>query len=127
MLDQIKRKVNPGGGRGGGVAQFVPSIKNEKVTEVLTEVTALKERQEDIDSKLENMRSENDALWGEVMSLRQKHSQQQKDEPSRQVLSRAQQIRGVVSASQLILLTKQATIGWTFEAWKERQHSKPSS
>jgi len=56
----------------------VPSIKSEKVTEVLSEVGALKERQEDIDNKLENMKSENEALWGEVLSLRQKHNQQQK-------------------------------------------------
>ena len=38
----------------------------------------MKERQEDLDNKLENMRSENEALWGEVLSLRQKHNQQQK-------------------------------------------------
>ena len=79
LLDQIKRKINAGGGRGGGVShQFVPSIKSEKVTEVLSEVGALKERQEEIDNKLDSMRSENEALWGEVLSLRQKHSQQQK-------------------------------------------------
>ena len=81
LLDQIKRKINTGGGRGGGGGvshQFVPSIKSEKVTEVLSEVGALKERQEEIDNKLDSMRSENEALWGEVLSLRQKHSQQQK-------------------------------------------------
>ena len=39
---------------------------------------ALKERQEDLDGKLDSMRSENEALWGEVLSLRQKHNQQQK-------------------------------------------------
>jgi len=32
----------------------------------------------DNDNKLDNMRSENEALWGEVLSLRQKHHQQQK-------------------------------------------------
>jgi len=82
LLGEIKRKVNVGGANkaSGGVfnSQFVPSIRSEKVTEVLSEVGALKERQEDIDNKLENMKSENEALWGEVLSLRQKHNQQQK-------------------------------------------------
>ena len=81
LLGEIKRKVNVGGnGKSGGPidSKFVPSIKSEKVTEVLSEVGALKERQEDIDNKLENMKSENEALWGEVLSLRQKHNQQQK-------------------------------------------------
>merc|ERR1711988_159975 len=76
LLDQIKRKVNPAASK--GVSNFVPSIKSEKVTEVLSEVGVLRERQEDLDSKLDNMRSENEALWGEVLSLRQKHHQQQK-------------------------------------------------
>ena len=81
LLGEIKRKVNVGGAsKASNVfnSQFVPSIKSEKVTEVLSEVGALKERQEDIDNKLENMKSENEALWGEVLSLRQKHNQQQK-------------------------------------------------
>ena len=76
LLDQIKRKVNPAASK--GVNNFVPSIKSEKVTEVLSEVGVLRERQEDLDNKLDNMRSENEALWGEVLSLRQKHHQQQK-------------------------------------------------
>ena len=80
LLGEIKRKVNLAGAKTGSGfnSQFVPSIKSEKVTEVLSEVGALKERQEDIDNKLENMKSENEALWGEVLSLRQKHNQQQK-------------------------------------------------
>ena len=81
LLGEIKRKVNlSGNGKSTGAidSKFVPSIKSEKVTEVLSEVGALKERQEDIDNKLNNMKSENEALWGEVLSLRQKHTQQQK-------------------------------------------------
>jgi len=82
LLGEIKRKVNISGNSkaGAGVfnSQFVPNIKSEKVTEVLSEVGALRERQEDLDNKLENMKSENEALWGEVLSLRQKHNQQQK-------------------------------------------------
>lgn len=78
LLDQIKRKVSVNT-RGPGInQQFIPSIKSEKVNEVLCEVGALKERQEDLDGKLDTMRSENEALWGEVLSLRQKHNQQQK-------------------------------------------------
>ena len=81
LLGEIKRKVNVGGnGKSAGAldSKFVPSIKSEKVTEVLSEVGALKERQEDIDNKLETMKNENEALWGEVHSLRLKHNQQQK-------------------------------------------------
>ena len=44
----------------------------------MCEVGQLKDRQEDLDGKLDTMRNENEALWGEVLSLRQKHSQQQK-------------------------------------------------
>jgi len=77
LLDQIKRKVSVAT-RPGINQQFIPSIKSEKVNEVLCEVGALKERQEDLDGKLDTMRSENEALWGEVLNLRQKHNQQQK-------------------------------------------------
>merc|ERR1719153_231263 len=48
------------------------------VNEVLTEVSLIKDRQEDLDGKLDTMKNENEALWREVLSLRQKHTQQQK-------------------------------------------------
>ncbi len=38
----------------------------QQVTEVLSEVSVLKDRQEDTDAKLENMKMENEALWQEV-------------------------------------------------------------
>jgi len=95
LLDQIKRKVSVAAARPG---VFLPSIKSEKVTgdwvtvntvntagspstgvnEVLTEVSLIKDRQEDLDGKLDTMKNENEALWREVLSLRQKHTQQQK-------------------------------------------------
>lgn len=75
LLDQIKRKVSAATQRPG---VFLPSIKSEKVNEVLTEVSLIKDRQEDIDGKLDTMKNENEALWREVLSLRQKHTQQQK-------------------------------------------------
>ena len=49
--------------------------EHELVGELLSQ---LKEGQEEVDGKLDSMRSENEALWGEVLSLRQKHNQQQK-------------------------------------------------
>jgi len=95
LLDQIKRKVSTAPKAGGISQQFMPSIKSEKViitqlptpevgqreelvNEFLCEVGQLKDRQEDLDGKLDTMRNENEALWGEVLSLRQKHGQQQK-------------------------------------------------
>ena len=50
----------------------------KKVNEVLSEVGLLKGRQEDLNGKLTMMRNENAELWGEVESLRQKHSKQER-------------------------------------------------
>ena len=74
LLEQIKRKVSLNT-RGGG--QLVP-VNTEKVTEVLSEVGMLKNRQEDLDEKLTYMRNENSELWKEVENLRQKHERQQR-------------------------------------------------
>ena len=74
LLDQIKRKVSLAT-RGGN--QIVP-VNTEKVSEVFTEVGMLKNRQEDLDEKLQYMRHENSELWKEVENLRDKHSRQQR-------------------------------------------------
>ena len=98
LLDQIKRKSSSSKSQAAtntnhqqrsfiscGVKPepvFITKIDNpdreELVTEFLTEMGTMKERQEDLDNKMESMRSENEALWGEVLGLRQKHHQQQK-------------------------------------------------
>lgn len=74
LLENIKRKVTS-----------VSSIKNEdikvqqdNVTKLLTDIQVMKGKQESMDSKLVAMKHENEALWREVASLRQKHAQQQK-------------------------------------------------
>ena len=41
-----------------------------KVNEVLSEVSLIKDRQEDLDGKLDTMKNENEALWREVGALR---------------------------------------------------------
>jgi len=56
----------------------MPTNRQDKVNEVLGELNFLKDKQEDMDSKLETMKKENEALWREVVNLRQKHSGQQK-------------------------------------------------
>ncbi|XP_053913727.1 heat shock factor protein 1 isoform X2 [Cuculus canorus] len=74
LLENIKRKVTS-----------VSNIKNEdikvrqdNVTKLLTDIQVMKGKQETMDSKLLAMKHENEALWREVASLRQKHAQQQK-------------------------------------------------
>ncbi|KAM9235099.1 heat shock factor protein 1 isoform 2-T2 [Leptosomus discolor] len=74
LLENIKRKVTS-----------VSNIKNEdikvrqdNVTKLLTDIQVMKGKQETMDSKLIAMKHENEALWREVASLRQKHAQQQK-------------------------------------------------
>lgn len=76
LLDQIKRKVTAAVTRNS--QGFVPSVGTERVTQLLTEVEYVKNRQADMDGRLAVMKNENDALWGEVMNLRLKYSQQQK-------------------------------------------------
>ena len=39
------------------------------MNEVLSEVSLIKDRQEDIDGKLDTMKNENEALWREVNNL----------------------------------------------------------
>jgi len=76
LLDHIKRKVTPTVTRNS--QGFLASVGTEKVTKLLTEVEYVKNRQADMDGRLAVMKNENDALWGEVMNLRLKYSQQQK-------------------------------------------------
>ncbi|XP_055012876.1 heat shock factor protein 1 isoform X1 [Boleophthalmus pectinirostris] len=73
LLENIKRKVTA-----------VPSVRQDEVktadevNRILSDVQMMKGKQETIDSRISAMRQENSALWREVASLRQKHSQQQK-------------------------------------------------
>lgn len=73
LLENIKRKVTA-----------VPSVRQEEVkaadevNRILTDVKVMKGKQETIDSRINAMKQENAALWREVATLRQKHSQQQK-------------------------------------------------
>eukprot|EP00069_Balaena_mysticetus_P012346 bmy_07571T0 len=53
-------------------------IHQDSVTKLLTDVQLMKGKQESMDSRLLAMKHENEALWREVASLRQKHAQQQK-------------------------------------------------
>ena len=45
--------------------------------QILTEVRGIKGKQENVDSRLTSMKRENEALWREVATLRQKHMKQQ--------------------------------------------------
>ncbi len=45
--------------------------------QVLSEVRSMKGLQESVDSRLDSMKRENEALWREMASLRQKHMKQQ--------------------------------------------------
>ena len=53
LLDQIKRKVTVGGRGENKLSQFVPSIKSEKVTEVLSEVRNEREILKNLKKKYE--------------------------------------------------------------------------
>ncbi|XP_036137229.1 heat shock factor protein 1 isoform X3 [Molossus molossus] len=86
LLENIKRKVTSGGHHSNPpVGTQVSTLKSEdikihqdSVTKLLTDVQLMKGKQESMDSKLLAMKHENEALWREVASLRQKHAQQQK-------------------------------------------------
>ncbi|XP_043073762.1 heat shock factor protein 1 isoform X2 [Puntigrus tetrazona] len=74
LLENIKRKVTT-----------VSNIKHEdfklntdEMSKMITDVQLMKGKQESMDSKISTLKHENEALWREVATLRQKHAQQQK-------------------------------------------------
>ncbi|XP_053100678.1 heat shock factor protein 1 isoform X2 [Hemicordylus capensis] len=74
LLENIKRKVT----NVSGIKNEDIRVRQDSVTKLLTDVQVMKGKQESMDSKLIAMKHENEALWREVASLRQKHAQQQK-------------------------------------------------
>ncbi|XP_015273988.1 PREDICTED: heat shock factor protein 1 [Gekko japonicus] len=74
LLENIKRKVT----NVSGIKNEDIRVRQDSVTKLLTDVQVMKGKQESMDSKLVAMKHENEALWREVASLRQKHAQQQK-------------------------------------------------
>lgn len=74
LLENIKRKVT----NVSSVRQDDAKICTEEVNKILNDVQLMKGKQETIDSRIVAMKHENEALWREVASLRQKHAQQQK-------------------------------------------------
>ncbi|XP_040190287.1 heat shock factor protein 1 isoform X2 [Rana temporaria] len=74
LLENIKRKVN---NLSGGKTEEV-KVRQDNVGKLLTDVQLMKGKQENMDCRLVAMKHENEALWREVASLRQKHAQQQK-------------------------------------------------
>ncbi|XP_039976837.1 heat shock factor protein 1 isoform X2 [Xiphias gladius] len=74
LLENIKRKVT----NVSSVRQEEVKISADEVNKILNDVQLMKGKQETIDSRIIAMKHENEALWREVASLRQKHAQQQK-------------------------------------------------
>lgn len=74
LLENIKRKVT----NVSSVRQEDMKVSTDEVNKILNDVQLMKGKQETIDSRITAMRHENEALWREVASLRQKHTQQQK-------------------------------------------------
>ncbi|XP_060105223.1 heat shock factor protein 3-like [Heteronotia binoei] len=70
LLTNIKRKVS-------AVRAEELKVCPEDLHKVLSEVQEMRDQQNNMDLKLTSMKRENEALWKEVASLRQKHSQQQ--------------------------------------------------
>ncbi|XP_034400904.1 heat shock factor protein 1 [Cyclopterus lumpus] len=74
LLENIKRKVTSV----SSVRQEEVKMSAHDVSKILNDVQLMKGKQETIDSRIIAMKHENEALWREVASLRQKHVQQQK-------------------------------------------------
>ncbi|XP_077600214.1 heat shock factor protein 1 isoform X2 [Stigmatopora nigra] len=74
MLENIKRKVT----NVSSTRQDESQISSQGVSKLLDDVQIMKGKQESMDSKINAMKHENEALWRQVVCLRQKHAQQQK-------------------------------------------------
>ncbi|NP_001090266.1 heat shock transcription factor 1 S homeolog [Xenopus laevis] len=74
LLENIKRKVNTM----SATKSDEVKVRQDSVGKLISDVQSMKGKQESIDGRLLSMKHENEALWREVASLRQKHTQQQK-------------------------------------------------
>ncbi|XP_052838521.1 heat shock factor protein isoform X3 [Drosophila gunungcola] len=72
LLDQIKRKIS---NNKNGDDKSV--LKQEAVSKILSDVKVMRGRQDTLDSRFSAMKQENEVLWREIASLRQKHAKQQ--------------------------------------------------
>ncbi|XP_030554323.1 heat shock factor protein isoform X2 [Drosophila novamexicana] len=72
LLDHIKRKIS-----NTKTVDEKTALKQETVSKVLSDVKAMRGRQDNLDSRFSVMKQENEALWREIASLRQKHAKQQ--------------------------------------------------
>lgn len=77
LLENIKRKSSNSTAVVNIKAEPSFKVNPEDVTRVLTDVKLMKGKQESLSSKMDKMKKENEALWREVASLRQKHVKQQ--------------------------------------------------
>ncbi|XP_075168727.1 heat shock factor isoform X3 [Haematobia irritans] len=72
LLEHIKRKI-----ASTKSVDEKAAMKPEAVSKVLQDVKAMRGRQDSLDSRFSVMKQENEALWREIASLRQKHAKQQ--------------------------------------------------
>ncbi|XP_011290477.1 heat shock factor protein isoform X2 [Musca domestica] len=72
LLEHIKRKI-----ASTKSVDDKSAMKPEAVNKVLQDVKAMRGRQDSLDSRFSVMKQENEALWREIASLRQKHAKQQ--------------------------------------------------
>lgn len=72
LLEHIKRKI-----ASTKSIDEKSAIKPEVVSKVLQDVKTMRGRQDLLDSRFSIMKQENEALWREIASLRQKHAKQQ--------------------------------------------------
>lgn len=73
LLEFIKRKApNPKSSEGVGGVSSSP----EELTRVYADVAAMKGRQDSMTTKLDHLKIENEVLWKELISLRQRHLKQ---------------------------------------------------
>ncbi|KAJ8290766.1 hypothetical protein GJAV_G00017240 [Gymnothorax javanicus] len=74
LLGNIKRKVTTI----SGVKDEDIRLSRNDVKKLLTDAQSMRGKQESMDSRISALKFENEALWREIVTLRQKHSQQQK-------------------------------------------------
>ncbi|XP_043923629.1 heat shock factor protein 1-like isoform X2 [Protopterus annectens] len=74
LLENIKRKVT----NVAGVRNEEVKVRQDNISKILTDVQLMRGKQDTMDSRILTLKHENEALWREVASLRQKHAEQQK-------------------------------------------------